>query len=128
MPGPLIAIVGDINPNRTLTPALRDPAKAKKAAEDLGTELALRGARLLVYGGPFLETDVVRGFVGGKPAEDHSIVMWYTNDQEPQPFPEETSRPNLFERRSENGADWEIAFYRSISRADGIILIGGGNA
>src|ERR1700756_4921086 len=60
------------------TKALRDPAKAKKAAEELGTELAQRGARLLVYGGPFLETDVVRGFVGGKPANDRSILMWYT--------------------------------------------------
>jgi len=128
MPGPLIAIVGDVNPSRVFSPAMKDPAKAKKAAEDVGKELAQRGAKLLVYGGPFLEADVVRGFVAGKPAEDRSIIMWYTIDQEPKPFPEESSHPHLFERRSEKGADWEIAFYRSISRADGIVLIGGGNA
>jgi hypothetical protein len=128
MAGPLIAIVGDVDPNRVLTPVMKDPAKAKRAAQELGTELAQRGARLLVYGGPFLEADVVQGFVAGKPAEDRSIIMWYTKDQEPPAFAEETSHPNLFERRSERGADWEIAFYRSIARADGIILIGGGNA
>jgi hypothetical protein len=105
-----------------------DPAKAIKAGEQLGTELARSGARLLVYGGPFVEADVVRGFVAGKPANDRSILMWYSKDQEPPPFPEEASHPNLFERRAERGADWEIAFYRSISRADGLILIGGANA
>ena len=91
MTGPLIAVVGDISSNRVYDPAMKDTAKAKMAAEQLGTELARRGARLLVYGGPFLESDVVRGFVGGKPAEDRSILMWYTKDQEPPPFPEEAS-------------------------------------
>src|SRR6516162_5200346 len=128
MTGPLIAIVGDANPTRTFTPVMKDPSKAKKAAEELGTELAQRGARLLVYGGPFVEADVVRGFVAGKPSKDHSILMWYTKDQDPPPFPEEKTYPKQFERRQERGADWEIAFYRSITRADGVILIGGANA
>lgn len=128
MSGPLIAIVGDVNPKREFTPKMPDPAKAKKAAEQLGTELAKCGARLLVYGGPFVEADVVRGFVAGKPANDRSILMWYSKDQEPPPFPEEQSNPNLFERRAERGADWEIAFYRSVTRADGLVLIGGANS
>jgi hypothetical protein len=128
MDGPRIAIVGDANPKRVFEPPMKDPAKAKKAAEELGAELAQRGARLQVYGGEFLEADFVRGFVAGKPAKDRSILMWYTKDQEPPPFAEESSHPNLFERRLEKGADWEIAFYRSITRADGVILIGGANA
>ena len=128
MDGPLIAIVGDVNPNREFVPKMVDPTKARKAAEQLGTELARVGARLLVYGGPFLEANVVRGFVAGKPTNDRSILMWYSKDEEPQPFLEEQSHPNLFERRAERGADWEIAFFRSISRADGLILIGGANA
>jgi len=128
MGGLLVAIVGDANPNRQFNPPMKDAAKAKKAAQELGTELARRGARLLVYGGPFLEADVVRGFVAGKPAKDRSISMWYSKDQEPPPFAEETDHPSLFERRSERGADWEIAFYRSVARADAVILIGGGNA
>lgn len=125
---PLIAIVGDANPSRQFTPKMVDPSRAKKAAEQLGTELARSGARLLVYGGPFLEADVVRGYVAGNPVNDRSILMWYSKDQEPPPFPEEQGHPNLFERRAERGADWEIAFHRSITRADGIILIGGANA
>ena len=128
MAGPLIAIVGDANPGRVFDPPMNQPATAKMAAEQLGKELAKRGARLLVYGGPYLEADVVRGFVAGKPAQDRSILMWYTRDEEPQPFTEERSHPSLFERRAEQGADWETAFYRSITRADGVILIGGANA
>ncbi|MBV8103687.1 MAG: hypothetical protein JO223_03505 [Hyphomicrobiales bacterium] len=124
----LIAIVGDASPGRTFDPPMRDPAKAKRAAEEIGEELARRGARLLVYGGPFLEADVVHGFVAGKPAKDRSILMWYSADNQPPPFLEENDHPNLFERRQEKGADWEIAFYRSIVRADGVVLIGGGNA
>jgi hypothetical protein len=34
----------------------------------------------------------------------------------------------LFERRVERGKDWEIAFYRALTRADAVILMGGGNA
>lgn len=128
MKRPLIAIVGDINPNRTFEPPLKDAAAAKKAAEQLGAELAERGARLLVYGAPFVESDVVRGFVNGKPASDHSILMWYSKDQEPPAFPEETDNPKLFLRKAEKGAEWETAFYRSIATADGVILIGGGHA
>jgi hypothetical protein len=54
--------------------------------------------------------------------------MWYSKDFEPPPFPEETTHPKLFERRQERGADWEVAFYRAIARADGIVLMGGGDA
>lgn len=128
MTSPLIAIVGDITPGRVLDPPLQDCHKAKSAAEQLGATLAQRGARLLVYGGPFLEAEVVRGFVAAKPKEDHSIQMWYTQGKVPTPFPEEATHPKLFQRRPEKGADWEVAFYRSITRADGIILMGGGNA
>ena len=76
---------------------MKDPATAKKAAQEIGTEFAQRGARLLVYGRPFLEVDVVQGFVAGKPAEDHSIIMWYTKDQEQLALGEETNHPSLSE-------------------------------
>jgi hypothetical protein len=128
MTTPLIAIVGDLNPARELMPKMADPARARKAAEQLGSELARCGAKLLVYGGPFLEADVVRGFVAGSPKNDRSVLMWYSRDHEPPPFPEEQSHPNLFERRADRGAEWETAFYRSVTRADGLVLIGGANA
>lgn len=87
-----------------------------------------RGARLLVYGGPYLEAEVVRGFVAAKPKQDHSIEMRYTKGNDPPAFPEEATHPKLFQRHSERGVDWEVAFYRAITRADGIIVMGGGNA
>lgn len=128
MSGLLIAIVGDATPSRQYDPPMRDPIKARQAAEQLGGELARRGAKLLVYGGPFIESDTVRGFVTAAPLKDRSILMWYSKDQEPPPFPEEAKHPRLFDRRAERGTDWEVAFYRSIAHADGVILIGGGNA
>ncbi|QSQ19064.1 hypothetical protein JY651_27350 [Pyxidicoccus parkwayensis] len=128
VPGPIIAVVGDANAQRTFSPPMKDPAMAKLAARELGRELARKGARLLVYGGPFIESDVVTGFVEGKPAEDRSILMWYTRNQEPPPFAEEATNPKLFDRRLEKGEDWEVAFYRALTRADGVILIGGSNA
>ena len=128
MAGLLIAVVGDANPRRQFDPPMRDPEGAKRAGEEIGAELAKRGARLLVYGGPFLEADVVRGFVRGKPETDRSILMWYSTDNAPPSFAEEQQYPNLFDRRAERGADWETAFYRSITRADGVLLMGGGNA
>lgn len=128
MKRPLIAIVGDLNPTRTTELTLKETDTAKLAAEQLGAELAKRGARLLVYGGHFLESDVVRGFVNAKPNADRSILMWYSRDHEPPPFPEETGNQKLFERKTERGADWETAFYRSIATADGLILMGGGKA
>src|ERR1035438_322676 len=122
MNSPLIAIVGDLNPNRPFVPKMDDPAKAKQAAEQIGAELARTGARLLVYGGPFLEADVVRGFVSANPKTDRCILMWYSQEQEPPQFPDEQNHGNLFERRIERGAEWEIAFYRSVTRADCVIL------
>jgi hypothetical protein len=90
--------------------------------------LARRGARLLVYGGPYLEADVVRGFVAANPPNEKSILVWFSSGHAPPPFPEENAQPRLFEHRPETGTDWEAAFYRSLTRADGIILMGGGNA
>ena len=118
MPAPLIAIVGDISPDRPLDPAPKDTKNAKLAAEKIGTELARRGARLLVYGGPFLETDVVRGFVAGKPSADRSILMWYTQGNEPPAFAEEDKQPRLFERRPEFGKAMHVALFRIDQASD----------
>lgn len=127
MDAPLIAIVGDAAPGRIYDPPMKDAVKAKAAAEALGAELAKRGMRLLVYGGPYLEADAVRGFVLARPGRERSIQMWYSSGHPPEPFAEEATHPHLFERRSDPGADWKLAFYRSILEADGIVLIGGGD-
>jgi hypothetical protein len=125
----LIAIVGNVNAGPEYEPASStDVPQAKRAAEELGAALARQGAKLLVYGGPYLETDVVRGYVAAGPKTDKCIRMWYTAGNAPIKFPEEDNHPGLFERTIETGVDWEVAFYRSITTADGIILMGGNNA
>src|SRR3954453_2766199 len=128
MPDLLIAVVDDTNPSRQYDPPMRDSAKARVAAEELEAEFARRAFKLLVYGGPFIESDFVRGYVSAAPPKDRSIVMWYSKDQEPPPFPEEAKHPRLFDRRAERGTDWEVAFYRSVAHANGVVLVGGGDA
>ena len=83
MTQPLIAIVGDISPQRVLDPPLVDAAKAQAAAEQLGAELARRRTRLLVYGGPFLEAHVVRGYVAANPTHEFTKggdISWWWRD------------------------------------------------
>lgn len=130
MQQPLVAIVGDVSAQRQQELALNDPAKARQAAEELGAELAKRNLRLIVYGGPFLEADVVRGYVAARPKADKSIVMSYSSGQKPPLFAEQGQKANqkLFDDRIDNSADWETAFYKSVASADGLLLMGGGNS
>lgn len=128
MSEPLIAVVGDVSPGRALTPGGIDPVSGSAAAEELGRELAKRGARLLVYGGPYAEADAVRGYVAAGPKADRCIVKWFSHGHAPPPFAEEATRPRLFDERIEKGPNWEVGFYRSLVRADAVIVIGGGNA
>jgi hypothetical protein len=128
MHSPLIAIIGDISPARADILGLFDLDVAKNAAIELGDQLARRNARLMVYGGPYLEKDVVSGYVKANPRQDHSILMWYSQEQMPPPFSEEATHPKLFKRRADQGTEWEVAFYRSIASADAVLLMGGGRA
>lgn len=125
---PLIAVVGDVSPSRTLNPPADDLINGVKAMEELGRELAKRGARLLVYGGPYAEADAVRGYVAAGPKKDRCIVKWFSSNHPPPPFVEERTHPRLFDERIEKGPNWEVAFYRSLAKADAILLVGGGGA
>jgi len=73
MERPLIAVVGDAH--RTKNPEL-----AKRAAEDLGAEVAKRNCRVLVYSSRpnFVEWEVVQGFLRAKvKKEPRSIEVRY---------------------------------------------------
>jgi hypothetical protein len=129
MLGPLIAIAGSANPARQYDPAVA-PSVAKEIARQIGRELAKQGCRIVVYhsGDSYIESDVVAGFVLGKPSVDKVIVVRHPQQGGVEPFAEETKQPNLFDRRVDNSDDWEVAFYRSLADADGVLLIGGGSS
>jgi hypothetical protein len=124
---PLIAIVGSVDPARQYDPPLRDPQQAIKACEELGQELAGRGCRIVVYTSApgFIEAHVVRGYVASGQARPESIEVHH-----PQrtgiDFPELASDRAVFKPRPDDSPDWEVSFYRSLRRTDGVLLVGGG--
>jgi hypothetical protein len=100
-------------------------------ANSIGAEIARRGCRLLVYDSDnkFIEGEAVSGFAGAAQGTRGSIVVRQPQTREPKLFPEEATKPDLFERRVDTNDQWEVSFYRSIADdADGVVLIGGANS
>lgn len=120
-----ISIVGSAEPGRTYDPPIRNAAEAKKAAELLGSELAKQGYGLNVYAAGYIESDVVRGFVKHAKTNKSICVHYPFNLPGPEKFPEYTTHKALFETQVDESTDWEVSFYQSLSRADGMVLIGG---
>ncbi|SRR5260221_490364 len=120
MASPRIAIVGDANKSKS-------PALAQQAAADLGTELAQRGCRILIFSSDpaFIEFDVVRGYRAGKSKiEPKAIEVRYPPTLDGL-FPSEKPGDPLFDRKP-LGAEWEASFFPALAEVDGLVLIGGG--
>jgi hypothetical protein len=137
MQTPKIAIIGSADPTRN--PGVDQPTQwsydppvdvdgGRQMASAIGAELARRGCNLVVYDGDnkFIECEAVAGFVKANKNVPKSVVVRQPQMRTPMLFPEEGTNPELFERRVDSSAEWEVSFYRSISDADGVVLIGGG--
>lgn len=120
-----ISIVGSVEESRTYDPPLRNAAEAKKTAELVGTELAKRGYGIIVYAGDFIERDVVRGFVRTAKAKKSIQVLFPSHQKGAAEFPEYASHKALFDPIVDEALDWEMSFYGSLARVDGIVAIGG---
>jgi hypothetical protein len=120
MQAPLIAIVGDANKSG-------NPVLAKKAAEDLGAELARKGCRILVFSGDpdFIEYDVVRGYLRDDVKRPPKAIRVRYPPQMHLLFPGEKDDDPRFDRQPQ-GSEWEVSFYPCLAAVDGILLIGGG--
>jgi hypothetical protein len=120
MATPLVAIVGDAN-------KAAQPEVAKKAAADLGNELAKRGSRILVFSSDpnMIEYEIVKGFRESKSKKEKgAIEVRYPPNLEGR-FPGETPGDPLFHRKP-LGDEWEASFFPSLAEVDGLILVGGG--
>ena len=117
---PIIAIVGNVktHPN------------APEAAEALGSALAKARLRILVYssGEDFLERHIVKGYVASQAAAKRSVQVRYALHGSKPAFPEQQTHAEVFDWRPDPSPDWEVSFYQSLSDADGILLMGGGDA
>jgi hypothetical protein len=131
MDSDLIAIVGSADETRTYDPPLQDHAQARKTAELLGRALAERGFRMVVYhpSPNYIEGDAVRGFLQAQALKPGSIVVEYPLGQKgATAFPEYDAHRDAFKPKQDTSENWEVSFYRSLSRAGGVALIGGGQS
>jgi hypothetical protein len=120
MAAPQIAIVGDAN--KSLSPDI-----VKKAAEELGTELAKHGCRILVFSSDpnMIEFNAVEGYLASRVKKEKGAVeVRYPPEREGK-FPSEKAGDPIFIRKP-LGQEWEASFFPSLAQVDGLILIGGG--
>ncbi len=119
MERPLIAIIGDATKSS-------DPAVARKVGRELGTELARRDCRILVFSSSqeFIEWEAVQGYrSSNKKLAPASIEVRYPPNLHSL-FPGEKPDDPVFVRRQQT-RDWEASVYPSFAEIDGIVLLGG---
>jgi hypothetical protein len=124
---PRAAIVGSVDESRAFDPPVTNPGNARRACEELGCELAIAGWDLVVYSGmsKFIEADVVRGYVGSGKASPGSIHVYAPIGKGTFDYGDQR---DVFDTRPDPSGDWEVAFYRSLSECDGVVLMGGGQS
>jgi hypothetical protein len=129
MANDMVAIVGSADTSRSYDPPLNDAGRASAAGEALGRALAERGAHLVVYNSEFIERDVVRGYVASGKAQRHSIHVHFPAGTDANGFPELKTNGDLFDDpKLSNSPHWEVAFYQSLGKVQGLVLLGGGRS
>ena len=142
MPGPMIVIAGSADPKRSDYDPPVDTAGAVAAAEQIGAELATAGCRIIVYTSDpaFIDAHLVRGFVSARqrraragpgshvPDTEKAIQVRFPAGSAAANFPEYETAPDLFDFQADPQPDWQASFYRSLREADGVVLVGGGQA
>lgn len=108
-----------------------DVTKSREAARLIGAALAKKRHGLIVYDARFIEAEVVSAYVAENPQPSDQgppIVIRQPHIDQNVPFAEEQTHPALFDRVADSTGRWEVAFYRSLADADGLVLIGGANS
>ncbi len=123
-----IAIVGGIRPCDPEEQPSWTEEDGARAAGEIGAELVKAGYDLFVYSSApqFVERDVVAGYLSTDSARAGSIHVRPPYVDRNIDFPHAPGQSDIFDVSHEPGADWEIAFYRSLHEADGVVLLGGG--
>jgi hypothetical protein len=129
MEAPVIAIVGSADPKRPdYAPPLRNTEKVRQAMEELGSELARAGYRILVYSSipAYIEADIVRGYINSKAAREKSILIRYPRGAGAYSrFVEQDTHDALFDPQSDTNENWQVSFYQSLKDASGVLIVGG---
>ena len=125
-----IAIVGSVNPARSdYDPPAAHHADVDAACDALGRELAQQGFGLIVYSAhpDYIDARIVAAYVAtGKARPGSIMVVFSASDAAAASFAEQKTRPELFELTPDRSPDWEVAYFQSLAKADGVLAIGGG--
>jgi hypothetical protein len=126
-PPPQIAIVGSADELGQYDPPLREVPATLLACEAIGRELARAGYNIVVYSSDprFIEPHVVRGFLGDGVPSPQSVHVHYSVSVGAYRFAESAERPEAFAYHADASEDWEVSFYRSLARVDGLVVVGG---
>lgn len=117
---PIVAIVGSA---RHEIMGESEP-RARQAAQLIGAELARCGCSIAVYGSnvEYIEYDVVKGYLTSTEKKPRSIICIYPSKTKIEfEGMEANSKCFVFH----TSLDWEVSFYRSLFKMDGILLFGG---
>lgn len=128
---PLIAIVGSLDPARSnYYPALQDLVHGEQACEELGRALAEAGCDLLVFSSKstYVEPHVVRGYVAASTPTNPGRVVARPPRHRTVAFDLPGDSVTQIVVQPDTSEEWELAYYRSLLSAYGIILLGGGQS
>lgn len=133
---PILAVFGSANERLAeqghYDPEINDFAGARQAAVDVGRQAALRGWHLQVYSlhEDFIEHDLVKGYATpdvGDAAAKKVFVHFAQASPEADPVPEARKKFDcLLEGIPYPSERWEVAFYRPLTTAAAIVILGGG--
>ena len=126
---PLIAVVGSVGSDRAVDPPIRRPEAAADACRELGRELARSGCDLAVFSSKpgYAEFHVVQGYAGATSGPPGTVVAHLPRHREVD-FTLPADGDTALRVVRDTGTEWEISFYRTLLRSDGVLLIGGGRS
>jgi hypothetical protein len=126
MPRKQIAIIGGADENRTYDPPVTDADGAITTARFIGGALAKAGYCMIVYASERIEKSAVEGFLKENPPPKSIIVLSPRTENVPKGFSQFGTNRAAFDPQTLSGERWGLSFYRSVSDANGLALIGGG--
>lgn len=123
---PLIAVIGSVDASREFAPPLKAVDQARDACRLLGAGLARGGCDLAVFSSKatYAEWDVVHGYAGACTADAPGRVAAFPPRHRDVDFALPQGSCVTLETVRDTSSEWEVAYYRRLLEADGVVLIG----
>jgi hypothetical protein len=127
---PLIAVIGSLDASRAdYYPPLKNLEHGEQACQELGRAIAKAGCDLAVFTSKpkYVEAWVVQGYAEASTADKPGRVVAHLPSHAEVAFDVPKDKVEVVTRTDTSG-EWELPYYRALSSADGVVLIGGGQS